>query len=149
MGLTTKERDIQMNAIEFINNSQFPSLAEAVIDQSGGWESFEESAVDVARYGANCGYSGFIYYSETCGFFDANRQSIIRALSDSASDIGSNVIDMVSGFSCLSDIDKSDIEAILFGFEPSDECSETQVKNALAWFALELVCFDFANFAEA
>lgn len=133
---------------EFLATSSNPSIAQAVIDQSGGWESFTESAVDVSRYGANCGYSGFIYYSETCGFFDANKREILRLLSYSAKDFGTNVIDMVCGFSCLSDIDKSDIESILFGFDPLDECSETQVKNALAWFALETVCFDYANCVE-
>ena len=138
-----------MRKNEFLVSSSYPSIAESVIEQSGGWESFTESAIDVSRYGANCGYSGFIYYSETCGFYDANKKAIIRLLSDTASDFGTSVVDMVSGFACLSDIDKSDIEAILFGFDPSDECSETQVKNALAWFALETVCFDYANFVDA
>lgn len=134
---------------EFLVSSPNPAIAEAVIKQSGGWESFIESALDVSRYGANCGYSGFIYYSETCGFFDANKKAIVRLLSDTASDFGTNVVDMVASFSCLSDTDKSDIEAILFGFDPSDECAETQVKNALAWFALETVCFDYAYFVDA
>lgn len=138
-----------MRKSEFLVSSFNPVVAEAVINQSGGWKSFTESALDVSRYGANCGYSGFIYYSETCGFFDANKKAIIRLLSDTANDFGSNVVDMVAGFSCLSDIDKFDIEAILFGFEPSDECAETQVKNALAWFALETVCFDYANWCDA
>ena len=138
-----------MRKNEFLVSSSYPSIAESVIEQSGGWESFTESAIDVSRYGANCGYSGFIYYSETCGFYDANKKAIIRLLSDTDSDFGTSVVDMVSGFACLSDIDKSDIEAILFGFDPSDECSETQVKNALAWFALETVCFDYANFVDA
>lgn len=131
---------------KFLMSSSNQSIAVAVIEQSGGWESFTESALDVARYGANCWYSGFIYYSETCGFFDTNRREILRLLSDNARDFGTNIVDMVNGFSCLNDIDKSDIEAILFGFEPTDECAETQVKNALAWYALETVCFDYANY---
>lgn len=138
-----------MRKNEFLVSSSYPPIAESVIEQSGGWDSFKESAIDVSRYGANCGYSGFIYYSETCGFFDANKKAILGLLSSQARDFGTNVVDMVAGFACLSDIDKFDIEAILFGFDPSDECAETQVKNALAWFALETVCFDYANFVDA
>ena len=120
---------------QFINYSEFPPLAEAVINQSGGWESFTESALDVSRHGASGGYSGFIYYSETTAFFEANRREILGLLSAESRGFV-NITDMVFGLSCLSGIDKSDIESILFGLDPSDECAETQVKNALAWFAL-------------
>lgn len=135
----------------FINSSEFPPVAEAVIEQSGGWESFTESALDVSRYGANSGCNtNFIYYSETVSFFEANRREILGLLSAQSRDFGTNIVDMVFGFSCLSGIDKKDIESILFGLEPLfDPCSETQVKNALAWFALETVCFDYANFIDA
>lgn len=138
-----------MKVNEFLVSSSYPPIAESVIEQSGGWNAFKESALDVSRYGANCGYSGFIYYSETLAFFNANRREILGLLSSQARDFGTNVVDMVAGFSCLSDIDKFDIEAVIFGFDPLDECSETQVKNALAWFALETVCFDYANCVDA
>lgn len=132
----------------FINSYEFPPLAEAVINQLGGWESFKESALDVSRHGAGGGYSGFIYYSETMEFFDANRREILGLLSAESRGFV-NIADMVLGLSCLSGIDKSDVESILFGFDPSDECAETQVKNALAWFALESVCYEYANFVDA
>jgi len=133
----------------FINSFEFPPIAEAVIEQVGGWQSFIELALDVSRYGASGGYSGFIYYSETLAFFDANRREILGLLAAQSRDFGVNIIDMVCGFSCLSDIDKYDIEAIIFGLDPLfDPCSETQVKNALSWLALETVCFDYANFVD-
>jgi hypothetical protein len=132
----------------FINSFEFPPLAEAVIKQSGGWELFTESALDVSRHGASGGYSGFIYYSETIAFFDSNRREILGLLSAESRGFV-NMVDMVFGFSCLPGIDKSDIQSVLFGLDPLDECAETQVKNALAWFAFEAVCFDYANFIDA
>ena len=81
-------------------------------------------------------------------FFDVNRKEILGLLfAESRGFV--NITDMVSGLSRLSGIDKSDIESILFGFDPSDECAETQVKNALSWFALETVCYEYANFVDA
>jgi len=45
-----------------IVDSNIPSkLVRAVVRQSGGWQSFTESAQDVVNRGAESGFNGFSY----------------------------------------------------------------------------------------
>ena len=76
MKITTKQ---------MIENSDIPaSLIRATIKQFGGFESFKESAQDVASYGISGGFHGFIYHCDTCAFYAKQRKDIVQFAKDFA-----------------------------------------------------------------
>lgn len=111
-------------------------LTRAVVRQIGGWESFKENAKDVTEHGASGGFSGFIYYTDTCKFYKDHKEEIYSLLHSFAGDLGQEVIGLVKGFACLRGSSEEEIGATLYG---SSQKHDTSVANALAWFALEEV----------
>lgn len=69
--------DFERIVLDFKNQAWHgePELAQAVIDNFGDDESFVQSAPDVANYGIDGGYSGFIYYSDTVPFAVKNKKA--------------------------------------------------------------------------
>lgn len=122
------------------------SLINAVIEQMGGYESFTDYAEDVANYGAAAGFCGFTYYSDTLPFYDANRADIKEAARNMADDMGDELVSFVRSFRCLPDSTEDEVGATLYG---SAEEHDTQVANALSWFALEEVCRSYADALES
>lgn len=120
-------------------------LAPAVLRQLGGGADAVTSAIDAANHGADGGFGGFIYYTETCAFTARNRAAIAELAESMASDLGeSGAIALVRGFRCLDkDTPESAIAHALYGGrKPKDkDCLDAidLVENALAWFALEEV----------
>ena len=110
------------------------SLVRAVVKQMGGWESFKESAPDISRNGIDGGFHGFIYYSDTIAFTKRNRKEILEMAVDQANDFGMGLVEMIKGFNCLKGATEAEI---IDGLAGSSE--ETQVPNALAWYAGEEV----------
>ena len=127
-----------MNLKSFIDKSNLPEdLIRQVVRQIGGWDSFKEHARDVSMYGANCGFAGFIYYTDTCRFYAVNRDAILEAVRSMCDDFGTEEpIQFVRSFNCLKDATESEVGLTLYG---SKKQHDTQVANALAWFALEEV----------
>lgn len=122
-------------------------LIRAVIAQIGGWDSFKSSAKDVTNHGADSGFSGFIYHTETVKFFNNNRDEILGLAQDMADEFGQTKIEMIKGFRCLNnDYNEDEIGAALYG--PKSDV-DTQIANALAWFALEEVCRSYSDALEA
>lgn len=118
-------------------------LIRAVIKQLGystakkDREELLSTLRDIRNHGADAGYGGFTYYSDTCKFFRRNRASIVELLKSQASDFGHKTItEMVKQFRCAQDSDEDEIGRALFGKTRSDEVS---VENCLAWYALEEV----------
>lgn len=121
------------------------SLIRSVVRQIGDKDSLR----DVAEHGAGGGFHGFCYYSETVPFYRRNRAAILNLARSMSDDFGQPVIEMIAGFGCLKTTDKA--EAV----ELADEIGralygkigekETQVANALAWFALEEVARAFCD----
>jgi hypothetical protein len=112
------------------------SLINAVIRQIGD----PDSLADVARYGASGGYCGFTYYSDTVAFFKRHREAIRGLVEEMANQLGEEPLVMVAHFNCLKPCDNEDRASIarcLYGGRLKDE--NTNVANALAWFALEEV----------
>lgn len=128
----------------FLQSAIYPTLAEAVIDQMGGFESFCEDAQSIAEHGADSGFHGFIYYSDTIGFYDKNKKRILRALQDECMDIGQTMADCIASFNCI-DCTSIQVESFLLGLNDEDE---TDLKNALSWWALERVAHDYISFIE-
>lgn len=132
----------------FCQSSAIPApLIRAVVRQFGGWSDFKESARDVSNHGANCGFSGFIYYADTVPFAKRNKANILEYAESMARDIGAeNAIGLIAGFNCLSGISALEVASALY--KRNDE-NETQVFNALAWFALEEVARAYSDLLES
>ena len=128
------------NITEFDVSSAHP-LAVAVIEQLGGWDDNTASTlIDVANNGADRGFSGFIYFSDTCDFTTRHRQAIADAVEEMAEELGEDPIRMVQGFRCVDDATTKDVAIALYvDGSHKDEGNVVLVENALAWFALEEV----------
>jgi len=110
-----------------------PLLARRVVEQMGGEESFLESYQNIVNHGINGGFSGFIYYSETCKFALDNIKLIRDLAKDHAEQLGIGMLEMIAGFNCLvSDYSQDEIGETLWG-----NAEDTQILNALAWYAGE------------
>jgi len=96
-------------------------------------QELKETCTDIANYGIDGGFSGFIYYSDTVAFFDANKDEIIEHAKEQASDFGVGVFEMISGFNCLNDVSQDEVAEAIY----SDTDDSTYVRNALAWYAAE------------
>lgn len=135
----------------FLSTVSNPALARAVIRQMGGWRAFSESARDVANHGADAGFSGFIYYRDTCKFTARNRSLIRESVGQMASDLGESAVTMVKGFRCLNnDFSEDEVGQCLYGRGSKGDAGD-MIDNALAWYALEEVSRaydDFANDAD-
>ena len=120
------------------NYPERAAMIRAIVDKVG-----KESLQDVASYGAAGGYSGFIYYSDTCAFFRKYKTEIMAMAEDLASDLGEDMLTMIAGFNCLKDSKLRPTE-IMQAIEGRGEMAD-QVQNALSWFALEEVARSFED----
>ena len=116
------------------------NLRKAVINQMGGLEIFKQSFKDIIRHGADGGFNGFIYYTETTAFFKRNRRSILAHLDAICFDIGEDRISVLKSWRCLNHLTSDEIARGLYEGGKSDDV--TQVQNALSFFALEEVAHD-------
>ena len=113
-------------------------LIRAVIRQTGN-----DNLEDIMNHGADAGYAGLTYYSDTCQFYKRNKSDIIEVARNLADDLGENLFDMIAGFNCLKTDNADDrrklmdeIGRTVYGRINQDD---TQVANALTWFAAEEV----------
>ena len=119
------------------------TLVRSVIRQVGGWGSFKEMAEDVANYGADGGFCGFIYNNETVAFTRRNLDAILEMAKDMADGMGEgDEYQLIAGFNCL----KMSVGQVAGAIHNSRHEDRTTVFNALAWFALEEVCRAFVDF---
>lgn len=120
----------------------FTELEIAILEQidKNGFLT-EDNAIELQtciRGGADAGITGFIYYEDTCRFYDENRSLILLELIQEAKDYGYNsVANMAASFRCLRDYYTERVieEQLLTANE------DVSVKNALAWAALEAFAF--------
>ena len=134
-------------------------LTNAVIEQLG-FEELEDEELkstleDITNNGADGGFGGFIYYSETNKFARENMNLIMDQVKELADALGETPLEMISGFRCLKPgigedkLDPLEIASIIYertSPESQADGTETVVLNALAWFALEEVARDQINF---
>ena len=129
----------------FIDRSNLPApLVRAVVKQSGGWDSFQEMARDVAAHGADAGFSGWIYYRETMEFFRKNRKIILEHAEEMAQDLGENVLSLIQGFGIFrtAPIRMDDLAKALYTGKGPEVAT---VYNIMSWFALEEVARAYDN----
>lgn len=110
------------------------TLKNAVIRKVG-----KDSLRDVNEHGADGGFPGFIYYTDTCAFFRRHRKAIEELVAEMAGSLGEDVLKMIAGFRCLGgDFSEVEIGRVLFAPWKDDDAHQ-MIGNALAWFALEEV----------
>jgi len=121
---------------EVINsNPDKKKLINAVLKQLGN----DDYIMDVVNHGANAGFGGFIYYSDTIAFYRKHRNDINNWVLEMAKEFDHSAVDFVCGFNCINDKEEANnVGRCLYNGKLT---TETQlIENALAWFALEEVC---------
>lgn len=124
-----------------VSSTRYPRMTRAILRHLD-----REQLADVARHGADAGWSGFTYYNETNAFYQAHKADILALAKDMASDFGQDMLELIRGFGCLQgrdghgkrvpDYSLSEIAAALHSDEGD---GSTMIRNAMAWFALEEV----------
>jgi hypothetical protein len=133
-----------MKQRDFIDKSSLPApLIRAVILQAGGWDSFKESAKDITNHGADSGFSGFIYYTDTVKFTKRHKAKLLELASEwDKQTEEQGTIAFIARFNCLKGLTQEEIAKAIYTGKGDDV---TQVYNALAWFALEEVARSLAD----
>lgn len=130
-------------------SAELSALVYPVKNQMGASRSefFDELRnVAASPCGAAGGFSGFIYYSETVGFWRKNRAKITALMNAEADAIGEkNALSLCQTFNALKDYEPDEIARALYGNYNDDL---TQIYNVFAWFVLEEMAYSFANWAE-
>lgn len=110
---------------------------------------FEDGMIeDVVNHGIDGGFNGFIYYSDTCAFFDRHKQKIVDLIEELADECGVDADEFIQGFiqefNCLQPDPPSKrvINKVLYGRGCNHEDVDT-LKNALTWFVAETICYWF------
>ncbi|NMZ63394.1 hypothetical protein HBN99_03540 [Pseudomonas oryzihabitans] len=131
----------------FIEATAVPAtVVRAVVRQVGGWESFKESACDIASHGADAGWGGFTYYKDTVAFTRRHKADITQMAREMSREFGSSsVYAFIAGFNCLRGFHEDDVDD---GLNVRGSKHTMDIHNALAWFALEETARSFSDYSE-
>ena len=103
-----------------MKNELYVNLYKAIKTHSG---LEYESMIDASNYGANSGFGGFVYYTDTCEFYDNNRELIWELLEQDAESYDfDNVIAFVGSFNGADNVH-----------------DEATFKNLCSWYVLETI----------
>lgn len=135
-----------MKQSEFISKSRINAkLVRAVSRQVGGWKELCLIAQDVARNGANVGWSGFIYCTDTVQFFHRNRAALVQQLQDNADGFGyESAMHYVWHFNGLN-TSYGEIAFALYAGKLRQLFDAVEVPNAIAWWILGEICEEIDN----
>jgi hypothetical protein len=120
---------------------------------TGGLESLKilsANLADCAKHGADGGFPGFIYYSDTLTFFRRNRQDIVNNLELTAGEMGEDIISMVQHFGVFryeTPPTAADIGKALWGTGALKD-DLTSLYNVFAWFCLEEISHVWYRYLE-
>jgi hypothetical protein len=108
----------------------------------GRTESLKELSsqlVDCAKQGADSGFPGFTYYTDTIWFFRHNRKDIVNNIIGTAADIGEDVIKMIQNFGIFrySTPPGSDEVGRALWASAHLHHDLTTLYNVFAWYTLE------------
>ncbi len=78
------------------SDTRFPSLTRSILRQLN-----REDLAEVARHGADAGWSGFTYHTDTLRFYAHHKADILKLAEDMASDLGEDMLAMIASFGCL------------------------------------------------
>jgi hypothetical protein len=120
---------------------------------NGGLESLKGlsgSLTDCAKHGADSGFPGFTYYSDTIRFFKQNRKDIVTNIGHTAAETGMDIIELVQSFGVFrystpptsGEVGK----ALWDSAHIHDEL--TTLYNVFAWYALEEISHIWYRYLE-
>ena len=139
--LTLKQAAVEIN----VSKRMLSDISRRV----GSWKEYRDGiAKEINDHGADCGWSGFVYYYETSVFFRRHSDEIMVMLRDLAYDVGQTPDEMVAGFNCLSGVVDRDTAATVLAFGHASSEDRAVVQNALAWFALGTVSARLVDYME-
>jgi len=124
---------------------EYARMINAVIDNLGGEDGEIMGTIqDIVNHGIDGGFGNFIYYKDTCKFFNKHKGDILKLAETQADDFGMGMLEMIQGFGCLTDkrTNKPDYtldEIAKAIYSGRGECVD-QIQNAMAWYAGEEVC---------
>jgi hypothetical protein len=98
----------------------YETLKRAVLRAIGGKGALR----DLSEHGADTGWPGLTYYSDTVPFFERHKDAIFELLAQDADDQGVTIPALIASFRIADSIGDYDTFA-----------------NALAWYAAEAVAF--------
>ena len=123
------------------------SLVRAVVRQLGGWdEDTAQNCRDIARYGVDGGFSGFIYYTDTVAFFKRNSRYILELAENDVFSLGEkDILSFFASFNCMRSLDVSQNDIARAIYQGKGEMVE-QILNCLAWYAAETVAREISDY---
>ena len=133
-----KKSNRKPSAYSIVKGYPYPTLARGVLRALSCYRGNEllDALRDVSTHGADSGWSGFTYYSETVAFWKNHRKGIVARLFDDAEEMGeAGPSFLVKSFVCLNDEYTTD-ECAKALYGRYDEKLD-MIYNALAWYALE------------
>jgi len=105
--------------------------------------------VDCSKHGADCGFSGFTYYSDTIKFFKKHRQDIVSHMEQTAAECGTNIISMVQNFGIFRNSEMPSVEFVGKALWDCKKNIELDfLYNAFAWYALEEISRTWYRYIE-
>ncbi|GHU51829.1 hypothetical protein FACS189496_0930 [Bacilli bacterium] len=107
-------------------------------------ENFRElsgNLADCSKHGADGGFSGFCYHSETIAFFIHNRRDIIKNMELLAGELGEDIIKMVQSFGVFRHTMPPTAGEVGKALWDTGKVQEnlTELYNVFSWFCLEEV----------
>jgi hypothetical protein len=113
-------------------------------------KSLFATLADCAKHGADGGFPGFTFYSDTLSFFQLNRQDIVKNMELLAEKLGEDIIGMVQGFGVFrydTPPTSASIGQVLWGTGKLKD-DLTGLYNVFAWFCLEEVSHVWHRYLE-
>lgn len=128
-------------------NTEFAKMAEAVINQLGGVDTETLDELNSVRNGSD-GYTGFIWYTDTCEFYHKNADIIKANMYELADDLGQGLIELVADFNSVKgNYSYDEIGRAIYGpFKYEMYESNMYLYDIFAKYALEEVANSFQNF---
>jgi hypothetical protein len=120
---------------------------------NGGLESLKAlsaNLADCAKHGADGGFPGFTYYSDTLAFFRHNRKDIIKNLELTVEESGEDIISMIRNFGVFrygTPPSSSSIAKALWGMGKLQD-DLTSLYNVFSWFCLEEISHIWYRYLE-
>jgi hypothetical protein len=119
----------------------------------GGTESLKELSsrlVICAKHGADGGFPGFTYYSDTIRFFKQNRKDIVNNIGHTAAETETDIIKLVQSFGVFRYSTPPASEEVGKALWDSAHIHDelTTLYNVFAWYALEEISHIWYRYLE-
>ena len=131
-------------------NNVITALGYSLQGSGGAFKELSSEFENCTEHGANIGFHGFIYYSDTITFFRANRKDIVNHMENTAAEFGTDIISMVQGFGIFRHSEKpttAEIGKALWG-SAHHWRDLISLYNVFAWYALEEIARTWYRYLE-